>query len=173
MSSKITFRVQSAVSQTQLQNDVVAQGGRNQATKLKNFLSACESGAGAAVITVLNQASAAGTATIASSGAQSFTVNGDTLTGGTDYVIANLTATQCAVNLAAAINSSTDGNIQLVSAQSLAAVVTVTAKDSGLVGNLIPISGSGTITASGVTLAGGTSGTASVHQYSLNKALVS
>src|SRR6266853_3094726 len=72
-------------------------------------------------------AGASGTFTIASSGAQSVTINGATLTGGTDYTIANLSATQIAANIAEAIEDSTDSRIQAVRASSSAGVVTVTA----------------------------------------------
>lgn len=63
-------------------------------------------------------------------------------------------------NLAATINASASAGVAgVVTAAAVGAVVTVTAVAVGVVGNLIPISATGGITAGGSTLSGGSSST--------------
>lgn len=103
-----------------------------------------------------NGDSAAGTVTISGSGAQSVTINGQALAGGTAYAIANLSASEVAANLAEAIRNSSGSRVQAVLAEASGAVVTLTAKEAGLVGNAITTTATGAAAASGATLSGGT-----------------
>ena len=100
-------------------------------------------------------ASASGVVTISSSGAQSVSVNGVALVGGTDYVIANLSASDVAANLASAIRNSPKSRVQAVLADASGATVVVVAKEAGDVGNMITISATGAAAASGANLVGG------------------
>jgi len=154
MSSKISLTIRSNVSQTQLNDDLLTDASlkSEQLQKMKNFFSALEGGADQAVIDMQLQTSATGTFTVATSGASALVIGTKVLTGGTDYVISNLTATQIASNIVTVIKASTDAQLEMVLASSSAGVVTLTSLAPGVVGNLIPISGSGEITASAAKL---------------------
>jgi len=89
------------------------------------------------------------------------TVNTNTLTAGTDFVVASQNRTQIASNIATAINGLGDPD---VTASSSGRTVTIKATTAGSAGNSIALgytdSGSGeAITISGSTLSGGSSGT--------------
>lgn len=99
--------------------------------------------------------SSSGEFTVSGSGAQSVTINGEVLTGGSDYDIANLSASEIALNLAEAIRNSQSSRIQAVLAEADGAVVSLLAKETGEVGDLISIAASGAVSASAANLAGG------------------
>ena len=76
----------------------------------------------------------------------------------TDWEIDGASDTADAASLAAAINAHATVS-QIVTASSALGVVTITAKQKGVVGNFIPLSSAdATITASGAFLTGGTGG---------------
>jgi hypothetical protein len=112
--------------------------------------------------------SASGLVTIAGSGAQSVTINGGALTGGTDYDIANLSATEIAANIVAAISNSQSSRVQSVYAESSGAVVSLFSKPAGEVGNLVTTTATGDASASGATLASGAEGSQRVLKFNLN-----
>lgn len=114
-----------------------------------------------------NPVAASGTLTLVSAVAtDAITIGAVTMTATstpsleTDWEIDGADDTADAAALAAAINAHSTLS-QIVTATSSAGVVTITAKQKGVVGNYIPLSsGDATITASGAFLAGGTGGAA-------------
>jgi uncharacterized protein YbjT (DUF2867 family) len=108
---------------------------------------------------------ATGEATVASSGAQSLTINGKALTGGTDYDIANLSVTEIAENIVAVVNASTDSRLQVVKASNVAGVVTIDARQPGVIGNLYTLAATGAVSVSGANLASGSDATQFIFVY--------
>ncbi len=166
--SQLNYRLKSQKSQGALEQKLLDSGKYESMEKLKVFCQSLAGGAERGIFEVAEDSDAAtGDFTIASSGAQSVTIAGSTLTGGTDYDIANLSASQIAANLADAINDSSDGNVQLVDAEASGAAVTVTCKVNGLLGNQLAISATGAASASGTELSDGTSGSMHVLDFNL------
>ncbi len=170
--SKLVVKLLSNKSQLQLEDQLVDDPSRpeEQGQLLENYVRACMGGLESAEWQLLEGAdSATGTFTVASSGAQSLTIAGVTLTGGSSYDIAGLSAAEVALNIVDAINDSQSPALQLVGAEvgPSSDIVKVQALNDGLVGNYIPISASGAITASGSELSGGSSGELKVYQFGL------
>jgi hypothetical protein len=111
------------------------------------------------VIGVGDGVAASATVTVASNSAQSVTINGKALVGGTDYVIATLTATQIGDNIVAAIAASVDSRLMAVKAVNVAGVVTISAQQPGSIGNVYTLAATGAASASGAVLSGGTDAT--------------
>lgn len=174
MASKVQITIRSNKTQAQLESEVLQSTHDKypQMKQLENLFASLSGGASQAVVEIPDNAtSATGTLTVAASGASSVTIAGGVLTGGTAYAITG-TTTAVAAALAAAINASVLGTVQLVSASSSAAVVTLTAKSVGIIGNLITTTATGNVTANQAALAGGTSGTNRVYEMNLASALV-
>ena len=166
--SQMNYRFRAAQSQVALEDQLLDGGKYENMEALKSYCQALLGGNQAAIVETSAGAEAAdGTLTIASSGAQSVTISGTTLTGGTAYAISGLSAAQIALNLAAAINASSDPQVQLVEASASAAVVTVVSKANGVIGNLIATTATGAASAQQATLAGGVSGTPVVMKFNL------
>ncbi len=170
MASNIILKIRSDKTQSQLEGELLtASGGSRyvQAEKVSDFLSGLKGGAKRAVLEIpVDSTAATGLFTVASSGAQTVTIEGVTLTGGTDYTIANQTVAQVVANLAEAINDS-DLN-QLVEASVYSATeVFVEAKWPGVLGNEIDTSASGAVSAGAAALAGGASGELRVFEFNL------
>lgn len=140
---------------------------------LTQLLEACRGGYSHASVDVQYSTSApvaaSGTLTLVSAVAtDAITIGTTTFTAtstpslSTDWEIDGADDTADAASLAAAINAHTTVS-QIVTATSALGVVTITAKQKGVVGNFIPMtSADATITASGTGfLAGGTGGAAS------------
>lgn len=145
-----------------------------QLQDLSNFLQGLKAGteAGLMVLEIGEGSggafSASGQVTIAGSGAQSVTINGGALTGGTHYAIANLSASQIAANIVEAISNSQSSRVQSVYAESSGAVVSLFNKTAGEVGNLVTLAATGAASASGANLASGAEGTERVLKFNLN-----
>lgn len=133
---------------------------RESLQKLITFLHGLEGGQYAGTVSIVvglqGGTLASGTLTIASNSAQSVSINGVTLTGGTDYVISGKTATQIAAEIVSVVSASSDSRLKAVSASSVAGVVTVKSASPGLVGNNIALAATGAASASGADLSGGT-----------------
>lgn len=174
--SKLNLFVKVNKSSAQIKNQVEDTSGLKyeQLQEVTNFLQGLKAGtdAGIVILEVGKGAgaaeSASGQITIAGSGAQSVTINGQALTGGTDYVIANLSATQIAANIVEAITNSQNSRVQSVYGSSSGAVVTLEAKAAGTVGNLITTTATGQASASASTLVGGAEGSQRVLKFNLN-----
>lgn len=168
--AKVRLLVDLPDSSSQLIQGLRKKGLRyEQVQSLQFLLAELSSGMTSARVNVQigneNGESASGTLTISSSGAQSVSINGEALTGGTDYVIANLSASAIALNLAAAIRSSQKSKVQAVLAEASGAVVTVLAKEAGAVGNLIALAATGAAAAGASTLAGGSDPTQNIYLF--------
>lgn len=167
--SQLNYRIRSLKTQSALEQPLDGSNRYDVAGKLESLMQSLQGGYDKAILEVaMGSEAAQGTFTLSGSGASSVTIEGDTLTGGSDYEIASLSAAEIAVNLADAINSSSSGNIQLVDAQASGAVVTVTARSGGIIGNKIAISATGAAAASGSQLSGGTSGELKVFNFNLS-----
>lgn len=158
--AKVRLLLDMPQSSAQLLAKLGAQGFRyEQLQELSSLLAGLALGTDAARANVQigseDGASSTGTLTVSGSGASSASINGQALTGGTHYAISGLTAAQIATNLAEAIRNSQSSKVQAVLAEASGAVVTVTAKEAGLVGDLIALAGTGTVAASASTLASG------------------
>jgi phage tail sheath gpL-like len=139
---------------------------------LVNLLEACQNGASHASVDVQYSTSApvaaSGTLTLVSAVAtDAITIGTTTFTAtstpslATDWEIDGASDALDAASLAAAINAHATVS-QVVTASAADNVVTITAKQKGVVGNFIPLSSAdATITASAAFLAGGTGGAAS------------
>jgi hypothetical protein len=166
--SQLNYRVRSLKSQAALEQPLMASDRYDAAGKLESLMQSLQGGFDKAILEVAQDSDAAqGTFTLSGSGSSAVSVEGDILVGGTDYEIANLSASEIAVNLADAINGSASGNVQLVDAEAAGAVVTVTARSGGIIGNKLAIAASGAASVSGATLAGGTSGELKVFKFNL------
>jgi hypothetical protein len=166
--SQLNYRIRSLKAQAALEQPLMATDRYDAAGKLESLMQSLQGGFDKAIVEVAEGSEAAeGTFTLSGSGASAVSVEGDILVGGTDYEIANLSASQIAVNLADAINDSASGNVQLVDAQAAGAVVTVTARSGGIIGNKIAIAASGAASVSGALLSGGTSGDLKVFKFNL------
>lgn len=140
---------------------VVSNRGGSTADNLKNLIDSLKGGARLNPVSLrcdIQPVSASGTLTIASgSGSVGGTINGTSVT-----VTWATSDTASAAALAVAINAAA-GLVGYVTATSALGVVTITAADSGLLGNAITLVASGTgVTASGARLTAGTNGTAQV-----------
>lgn len=126
---------------------------------LSTWLQGLSAGAYAATLNIVvgaqGGAAATGSITIAGNSAQTAVINGKLFTGGTDYVIATLTAAEIAINLAAAINASTDTRVSALSAVASNDQVLLTAFDVGFIGNQITTTATGDASAAGAKLTGG------------------
>lgn len=169
--SSLLILVKSEKTQAELQQRFQLESGKPkiEARALQELFHRVECGIDAATVEVqtgsANPVAAAGTLTCASVvatdaitiGTTTFTFTSTPLLS-TDVEVDGADDTADAAALAAAINAhATVG--QIVTATSLLGVVTVTAKQKGVVGNFIPLSSAdATITASGAFLTGGTGG---------------
>lgn len=164
--SAVVVTIRSKKTQTALNAILRSSGAHNQAVVLKNFIEALAVGAENGILEVnMDSVAGTGTFTVTAATSQTLTIAGTTLTGGTDYVISGLTATQIAANIVTAINASVNGKVNEVVATSAAAVVTVTARTPGTLGNLVTTTATGAVTAGAATLAGGTDGLLRVLKY--------
>lgn len=168
--STIIFTVKSEETQAVLQDRHQRSGSDSEmAIAAMHLFSDLSSGARRATVDIqtgsADPVAASGTVTLAS------VIATDTLTIGpttftftstpsaeTDVEVDGATDTDDAAALAAAINAHSTVS-QVVTATSAAAVVTITAKQSGVVGNFINLDETGgTMTLSAANLAGGTGG---------------
>lgn len=120
-------------------------------------------GTSATVTLVAIKKGTAGNAyTLADGGSTHYTVSAATMGAGIGQTVGALDLTATAVNVAAAIAASaTPGVLNVVTATSALAVVTVRAVSVGVAGNAIPLTQTGGhITVATATLAGGTNATA-------------
>lgn len=181
MASSLVLTIQSEKTQAQLQDmlQLSATKDREVAGALSGLFNsmACKMHRGTIDVQTGSAApvAASGTLTLVSAiatdaitiGTTTFTAT-STPTLSTDWEIDGASDTLDAASLAAAINAHTTVN-QIVTASSAAGVVTITAKQKGVVGNFIPLSSAdATITASAAFLTGGTGGvTEAAYSYSL------
>lgn len=159
MTTRLRLWIDSPLTQTELGNRVSDTSRYVNQEKVIDYLRGLMAGTEAASVDMLvgvgSGTAASGTLTISANTAQSVTINGKTLTGGTDYVIATLSVTQIAANIVAAIAASTDSRLKAVSATSALGVVTVTAREPGAIGNIQTLAATGAGAAGAATLAGG------------------
>lgn len=162
---KVTFKTNK--SQAQLDDSVIgAAGDRNrQAQKLMAHLKGLISGGDQGEIEVnVSPVQASGTLTLDTVVATDtcviagVTLTADATPAGDAEFLVGASDTDTATSLAAVINAHPTISLY-VSAESAAAVVTLTAVEYGVASNLITVVGDTTITASAATLAGGTLGT--------------
>jgi hypothetical protein len=169
MSTRINIAIDSVHSQVGLENRVDQGDKYNVVAGVINLLRALESGSDEGSMNVSigdgDGEFAEGDLTIASSGAQSVTINGKALAGGTDYDIANLSVTEIAENIVAVVNASTDSRLQAVKASNVAGVVTIKARIPGSIGNVYTTTATGAASAEGAVLSGGTNATQFVFEY--------
>lgn len=173
--SKLNLYLQISKSDAQVEAalQAVKSSKYDQLQLVSNLLQGLKGGqeAALAVLEVGNgsgsSASAASSVTISGNGAQSVTINGKALVGGTDYVRAGLTPTQIAVNLAKAINESQSSLVQAVMAEAVAAVVQLKAKAAGEVGNLVTLTATGAAAATDATLVGGVDGPQNILKFNV------
>jgi hypothetical protein len=169
MSTRINIAIDSVHSQVGLENRVDQGDKYNVVAGVINLLRALESGSNEGSMNVTigdgDGEFATGEATVASSGAQSLTINGKALTGGTDYDIANLSVTEIAENIVAVVNASTDSRLQVVKASNVAGVVTIDARQPGVIGNLYTLAATGAVSVSGANLASGSDATQFIFVY--------
>jgi hypothetical protein len=174
--SKIALFLKVALPSAEIKSRVENASGLKyeQMQDLSNFLQGLKAGSESAVAILEigdgsgGALSASGQVTIAGSGAQSVTINGGALTGGTDYVIANLSVSEIAANIVEAITNSQLSRVQSVYASSSAGVVSLFAKSAGTVGNLVTTTATGAAAAGAATLASGAEGTQRVLKFNLN-----
>ena len=171
-SSKIKMVAEIAKSSAQLKDSWEKAGFRyEQAQEIDNFLRGLIAGTQSAILSVeIGDAPGDGTAasgviTISGSGAQSVTINGGALTGGTDYDIANLSASEIAENLASAIAESSSSRVQSVMAEVSGATVILKSKSGGEVGNLVTLAATGDAAASVSNLEGGSDDGQDVYKF--------
>lgn len=167
----MTLKVDSDRGQVGLQGKIDTGSSRVCMQSVMNLLRGLVGGQEAAVVNVMlgvgDGTAASGTLTISANTAQSVTINGKLLTGGTDYVIATLTASQIGDNIVAAVNSSTNSRLQAVIASNNAGVVTISARDPGAIGNVYTLAATGAAASSGANLSGGVDATQ--HSFNMNK----
>jgi hypothetical protein len=151
----------------------------NYIKKLNNFFKSVDAGLTPAVIEQVTSATAlvraSGTLTVASINANdTCVINGTTLTAkaspsGTSEFLSAGTDTVVAAAVAACINANTSFT-GLVTATSSGAIVTVSAVQSGVMGNMCTLVGTATRFAASVSrLAGGTGNNGAVVSYSCGK----
>ncbi len=177
MAASVVLTIESDLSQGELQSRlrVGAAKPREGLQAAKVFLNGIAAGAHRAKIAVQTGSAApvaaSGTFTLASVvatdactiGTTTFTFT-STPTLSTDVEVDGADDTADAAALAAAINAHATVS-QIVTASAASAVVTITAKQKGVVGNFIPISDAdSTITTSGAFLTGGTGGVTEAEQ---------
>lgn len=159
--SRIRLLIDTNLSQVQLENKMKEPSGRPQEglQEIMNFMRGLKAGTESASMQVLlgngTGTPASGTLTISANTAQSVTINGKLLTGGTDYVIAAQSVTQIAAAIAVVVNASTDSRLSALSATSALGVVTLTARAPGAIGNVQSLAATGAAAASGALLTGG------------------
>jgi len=171
MASSLVLTIKSEKTQAQLQDmlQISTAKDREAGLNLSSFFKDLASKAHRGVVDVQTGSAApvaaSGTLTLVSAiatdaitiGTTTFTAT-STPTLSTDWEIDGADDTADAASLAAAINAHATVS-QIVTASSALGVVTITAKQKGVVGNFIPISSAdATITASGAFLTGGTGG---------------
>jgi len=174
--SKISLFIKVPLSSAEIKNRVqdIKSSRYEQLQLVKNFLRSLEGSQEAGIINLEigdgsgDAVSATGLVTIAGSGAQSVSINGTSLTGGTDYVIANLSASDIAANILQAITDSQSSRVQSVYASQSGATITLNAKAAGTVGNLITTTATGNASVGGATLGSGVEGTQNVLKFNLN-----
>lgn len=174
--SKINMFMKVALSSAEIKSRAENTSGLKyeQFQDLSNFMQGLKGGQESAIVILEigegsgGALSASGQVTIAGSGAQSVTINGGALTGGTDYVIADKSATEIAANIVEAITNSQSSRVQSVYAEASGAVVNVFNKVAGEVGNLVTLAATGDASASGANLASGAEGTQRVLKFNLN-----
>lgn len=148
-------------------------GKHREANLLIDWVSGLSAGVRAATLKVGTSAvQASGTLTLSTNVAtDTAVVNGVTFTAVASGATGNQwnvggSDTISATNLAAAINASVTAKIPgYVVATSLATVVTVTAVQPGLSGNMFTLAATGGVAASGAKLTGGDSGTEVSYNY--------
>jgi len=171
MASSLVLTIKSEKTQAQLQDmlQISTAKDREAGLNLSSFFKDLASKAHRGIVDVQTGSAApvaaSGTLTLVSAiatdaitiGTTTFTAT-STPTLSTDWEIDGADDTADAAALAAAINAHATVS-QIVTASSALGVVTITAKQKGVVGNFIPISSAdATITASGAFLTGGTGG---------------
>lgn len=168
--STITFTVKSEESQAVLQDRHQRSGSDSEmAIAAMHLFSDLSSGSRRASVDIqtgsADPVAASGTLTLVSAiatdaitvGSETFTFTSTPSTEN-DVEVDGATDADDASALAAAINAHSVAS-QIVTASALSNVVTITAKQKGVVGNFINLSSAdGTITASGANLTGGTGG---------------
>lgn len=181
MACSLILTVKSEKTQAQIQDllQINATKDREAALNISGFFKDLASKAHRGTVDVQTGSAApvaaSGTLTLVSAiatdeitiGTTTFTAT-STPTLSTDWEIDGASDALDAAALAAAINAHATVS-QIVTASSASNVVTITAKQKGVVGNFIPISSAdATITASGAFLTGGTGGvTEAAYSYSL------
>lgn len=181
MASSLVLTIKSEKTQAQLQDmlQLNATKDREAAIELSAFFKNLSSKAHRGTIDVQTGSAApvaaSGTLTLVSAIAtDAITIGTTTFTAtstpslSTDWEIDGASDTLDAASLAAAINAHATVS-QIVTATSASNVVTITAKQKGVVGNFIPLSSAdATITASGAFLTAGAGGvTEAAYSYSL------
>lgn len=174
--SKLNMFLKVNLPSAEIKNRVEDPSGQKyeQLQNVINYLKGLESGTEAGIMVLEVGAgmggatSASGEVTVSGSGAQSVTINGQALTGGSDYAIANLSASEIASNIVRAITDSQNSRIQSVYARAEGSVVVVEAKSAGTVGNLISLAASGAAAASVAALEGGAEGSQRIIKFNLN-----
>lgn len=174
--SKINMFIKVPLSSLEIKSRVqdIKSSRYEQLQLVKNFLRALEGSQESGIMNLEigdgsgDALSASGTVTISGSGAQSVSINGAALTGGTDYVIADKTATEIAANIVEAITNSQSSRVQSVYANNSAGVVSLFAKSAGEVGNLITTTATGDAAASAATLEEGAEGVQNILKFNLN-----
>lgn len=165
--SHVSFVTDLTIEQQQSQMDVLP-GGLPAMNNIVDYMTGLIGGNQAATVSVtVGRLFSAGTLTFSSVVAtNTFSVNGVTFTAIASGATGNqfnvgVSDTLTAANAAAAVNASVTALIPgYVTASSALGVLTITASQSGTMGNAITIaSGSGTIVASGARLTGGSNGT--------------
>lgn len=147
---------------------------KEQLKSLETLIKALNSGAESGLVCVeVGDAGAGGEAasgeiTISGSGAQSVTINGATLTGGTEYEIANLSNSKIAEKLAKAIADSQSSRVRAVIAEASSNKVILKAASGGQVGNLITLAATGDASASGANLSGGVDGVQHIYKVGVS-----
>jgi hypothetical protein len=174
--SKISLFIKVPLSSAEIKNRVqdIKSSRYEQVQLVKNFLKGLEGSQEAGIVNLEigdgsgDAVSATGLVSIAGSGAQSVTINGASLTGGTDYVIANLSASDIAANLLQAITDSQSSRVQSVYGELSGSTVVLKAKSAGTVGNLVTTTATGDASVGGSTLDSGVEGTQNVLKFNLN-----
>jgi len=171
MASSLVLTIKSEKTQAQVQDmlQISTTKDREAGLNLSGFFKDLASKAHRGIVDVQTGSAApvaaSGTLTLVSAiatdaitiGTTTFTAT-STPTLSTDWEIDGASDALDAASLAAAINAHTTVN-QIVTASVASNVVTITAKQKGVVGNFIPLSSAdATITASAAFLAGGTGG---------------
>jgi hypothetical protein len=163
MTTRLQININSPHSQVELENRIDQGSKYNVINGIQHLLQGFEGGNEEGSLNVSIGAGdgvqAEEDVTIASSGAQSVTINGKALTGGTDYDIADLSVTEIAENIVSVVNASTDSRLSPVVASNVAGVVTIKSRVAGEIGNVYTLAATGAASAGAAVLSGGTEST--------------